>query len=83
MTSARGERETGEGHRRPEPIATLQAKHATPGDLVQVRVNGVALVSAEVENVTAEGTILWTVASPQLPRALFLRQTDSDGWTSR
>ncbi|KHL04616.1 hypothetical protein [Sinomonas humi] len=65
------------------PVSTFHAKQATPGDLVQVRVNGVALVAAEVESVTAEGTILWTVPSAQLPRTLFLRQTDSDGWTSR
>lgn len=45
-------------------------------------VNGVSVTVAEVESMTPDGAILWTAASPQLPRTLFMRDTSSDRWTS-
>lgn len=52
------------------------------GEQVQVTVGDEPFATAEVEDVAADGRILWTSGSCALQRTLFLR-TGEDTWTSR
>lgn len=66
----------------PESSYWFHAETPRRGSLVEVRVGLYGGFPAQLEEVSADGSFLWTAASPALGRTLFFRQKGSSVWTS-